>query len=205
MKLHHSVASPFVRKVRVVAIETGQNGRLELVTPTMTPIKPDADLVKDNPLGKAPCLVTDNGAALYDSRVICEYLDSLHDGPKMFPPAGPARWTTLRRQAEGDGIMDAGVLARYETFLRPIERRWPEWLEGQKGKFRRALDSLEGEADDFGDTVDIGTISIACALGYLDFRYGDEHWRATRPRLANWFERFAARPAMAKTAPVEPR
>jgi glutathione S-transferase len=205
MKLHHSVASPFVRKVMAVAIETGLDGRLELVTPTMTPIKPDADLVKDNPLGKVPCLVTADGAALYDSRVICEYLDSLHDGPKMFPPAGPARWSALRRQAEGDGIMDAGVLARYETFLRPQERRWPEWLEGQKGKFRRALDSLESEADDFGDTVDIGTIAIGCALGYLDFRYADEDWRATRPRLAGWSERFAKRPAMAKTAPVEPR
>jgi glutathione S-transferase len=205
MKLHHSVASPFVRKVRVVAFETGLDGRLELVTPTMTPVKPDADLVKDNPLGKVPCLVTDDGTALYDSRVICEYLDSLHDERKVFPPAGPARWTALRRQAEGDGMMDAGVLARYETFLRPEQRRWPEWLEGQKGKFRRALDSLEREADDFGNTVDIGTISIGCALGYLDFRYGDENWRATRPRLATWFERFARRPSMAKTAPVDPR
>jgi glutathione S-transferase len=205
MKLHYSTTSPFVRKVMAVAIETGLDGRLELVTPTMTPVKPDADLVKDNPLGKVPCLVTADGAALYDSRVICEYLDSLHDGPKMFPAAGRARWTALRRQAEGDGIMDAGVLGRYETFLRPQERRWPEWLEGQKGKFRRALDSLEGEADGFGDTVDIGTIAIGCALGYLDFRYGDEGWRATRPRLATWFERFAARPAMAKTAPVESR
>ena len=134
MKLHYNVASPFVRKVMAVAIETGQDGRLEPVTPTMTPIKPDADLVQDNPLGKVPCLVTDDGAALYDSRVICEYLDSLHDGPKMFPPAGPARWRALRRQAEGDGIMDAAVLARYETFLRPKERRWPEWIEGQKAE-----------------------------------------------------------------------
>ena len=205
MKLHHSVASPFVRKVRVVALETGLDGRLELVTPTMTPVKPDADLIQDNPLGKVPCLVTDDGAALYDSRVICEYLDSLHDRRKMFPAAGRARWTALRRQAEGDGIMDAGVLGRYETFLRPNERRWPEWLEGQKGKFRRALDSLEGEAEDFGDIVDIGTIAIGCALGYLDFRYGDEDWRARRPRLAAWYERFSERPAMARTAPVEVR
>jgi glutathione S-transferase len=205
MKLHYSVTSPFVRKVMAVAIETGVDGRLELVTPTMTPVNPDVDLVKDNPLGKVPCLVTADGAALYDSRVICEYLDSRHDGPKMFPAGGPARWTALRRQAEGDGIMDAGVLARYETFLRPEQRRWPEWLEGQKGKFRRALDSLEREAAEFGDTIDIGTITIGCALGYVDFRYGDEDWRTPRPRLATWFERFARRPSMAKTAPVEPR
>jgi glutathione S-transferase len=202
MRLHHNIASPYVRKVMAVAIETGLEDRLEPVGRMMTPVKPDADLVEDNPLGKIPCLVTDDGAVLYDSPVICEYLDSLHDGPKMFP-AGPARWTALRRQAEGDGILDAALLVRYETFLRPEERRWPEWIEGQKLKFRRALDGLEAEADAFGDTVDIGTITTGCALGYLDFRYADEGWRTTRPKLAAWFEQFAQRPAMARTAPVE--
>jgi glutathione S-transferase len=167
----------------------------------MTPVKPDADLAADNPLGKIPCLVADDGAVLYDSRVICEYLDSLHDGPKMVP-AGPARWPALRRQAEGDGIMDAGVLARYETFLRPEEQRWPAWLENQKQKFRRALDALETEAEAY-ETVDIGTITIGCALGYLDFRYGDEDWREPRPLLAAWFEQFSRRHSMARTAPVE--
>ena len=203
MKLHYNVASPYVRKVMAVAIETGQDGRLEPVTRMMTPVGPDAELAADNPLGKVPCLVTDGGAALYDSRVICEYLDSLHDGPNMFPPAAPARWTALRRQAEGDGILDAAVLTRYETFLRPEERRWREWIEGQKLKFRRALDSLEAESDAFGEAVDIGMITIGCALGYLDFRYGDENWRATRPKLAGWFERFSKRPSMARTAPQE--
>ena len=203
MRLHYNVASPFVRKVMAVAIETGLESRLEPVTRMMTPIKPDAELARDNPLGKIPCLVTDEGVALFDSRVICEYLDGLHDGPKMFPPAGPARWSALRRQAEGDGIMDAGVLARYETFLRPEERRWPEWIEGQKLKFRRALDGLEAEAEGFGEAVDIGTITIGCALGYLDFRYQDENWRAHRPRLAAWLERFAQRPSMVRTAPSE--
>jgi glutathione S-transferase len=203
MKLHYNVASPYVRKVMAVAIETGQDSRLELVTRMMTPIKPNAELVQDNPLGKVPCLVTDEGVALFDSRVICEYLDGLHRGPKMFPPAGPARWTALRRQAEGDGMLDAALLGRYETFLRPEERRWPEWIDAQKQKFRRALDSLDGEAGSFDATVDIGTIALGCALGYLDFRYGDENWRASRPRLAAWFERFSERPAMARTAPQE--
>jgi glutathione S-transferase len=202
MRLHHNIASPYVRKVMAVAIETGLDSRLEPVSRMMTPVKPDAHLVEDNPLGKIPCLVTDDGAVLYDSPVICEYLDSLHDGPKMFP-AGPARWTALRLQAQGDGILDAALLARYETFLRPEERRWPEWIEAQKLKFRRALDALEGEAEAFGDTVDIGTITTGCALGYLDFRYADEGWRATRPKLAAWFEQFAERPSMARTAPVE--
>jgi len=203
MRLHYNVASPFVRKVMAVAIETGLDDRLEPAARMMTPVRPDADLIRDNPLGKIPCLVTDDGAVLYDSRVICEYLDSLHDGPRMFPAAGPARWTALRRQAEGDGIMDAGVLARYETFVRPQEHRWGEWIEGQKQKFRRALDALEAEAEAFGDTVDIGTLTIGCALGYLDFRYADEGWRDSRPRLAAWLERIAARPSMARTAPVE--
>jgi glutathione S-transferase len=203
MKLHHNVASPYVRKVMAVAIETGLENRLEPISRMATPVKPDAELVADNPLGKIPCLVTDDGAVLYDSRVICEYLDSLHGGPRMFPAAGPARWTALRRQAEGDGILDAALLARYETFLRPEERRWPEWTLGQKLKFGRALDALEGEAAAFAGTVDIGTITIGCALGYLDFRYRDEGWRAMRPQLAAWFERFSERPSMARTAPVE--
>lgn len=205
MKLHYNAASPFVRKVMVVAIEAGQRDRIEPVSRMMTPVSPDAEIIRDNPLGKIPCLVTDDGMALYDSRVICEYLDSLHDRPRMFPPSGPARWTALRRQAEGDGIMDAGILARYETFVRPEARRWDEWIANQKLKFRRALDSLEGEAGSFGEVVDIGTITIACALGYLDFRYPDENWRGTCPRLAAWLEAFARRPSMAETAPKEIR
>jgi glutathione S-transferase len=203
LKLHTNVASPFARKVRAVAIETGLMEKIEELDRRITPVRPDPAIVRDNPLGKIPCLVTDDGTALYDSRVICEYLDGLHDGPRLFPPSGPARWTALRRQALADGIMDAGVLARYETFLRPEERRWPDWTQNQKLKFRRALDALDAEAESFRDTVDIGTISVGCALGYLDFRYADEGWRATRPGLAAWFERFSSRPSMATTAPKE--
>jgi glutathione S-transferase len=203
VKLHTNVASPFARKVRAVAIETGLAVKIEEVDRKVTPVRPDPAIVRDNPLGKIPCLVTDDGTALYDSPVICEYLDGLHDGPRLFPPAGLARWTALRRQALADGIMDAGVLTRYETLLRPEQRRWPEWIENQKEKFRRALDALDAEAESFADTVDIGTISVGCALGYLDFRYADEGWRATRPGLAAWFERFSSRPSMATTAPKE--
>jgi glutathione S-transferase len=205
LKLHTNVASPFARKVRAVAIETGLVGKIEMLDRRMTPVRPDPAIVRDNPLGKIPCLVTDDGTALYDSRVICEYLDGLHDGPRLFPPSGPARWTALRRQALADGIMDAGVLARYETFLRPEERRWPEWALNQKLKFQRALDALEAEAGSLAETVNIGTIAVGCALGYLDFRYAAEGWRASRPKLAVWLERFAKRPSMARTAPEEIR
>ena len=141
--------------------------------------------------------------ALFNSRVICEYLDSLHGGRRMFPAPGPARWTALRRQAAADGILDAAVGTRYETFLRPEERRWPDWVAGQKAKVRGALDALEAEAASFGETVDIGTIAIACALGYLDFRFAADDWRAGRPTLAAWYESFAQRPSMATTPPRE--
>ena len=120
----------------------------------------------------------------------------------MFPASGAARWTALRRQALADGMMDAGVLARYESFVRPEGARWDVWADNQKQKFRRGLDALESEAASL-DVVDIGTLAIACALGYLDFRYADEGWRADRPQLAAWFERFATRPAIAGTAPQE--
>jgi glutathione S-transferase len=202
MQLHYNVASPFVRKVMAVAIETGLAERIEPVKRLPSPVAPVAELNADNPLGKIPCLVTDDGVALYDSPVICEYLDSLHHGPKMFPPSGAARWTALRRQALGDGIMDAGVLTRYETFLRPEKVRWAAWIDNQKQKFRRGLDALEVEGASL-DVVDIGTLAIACALGYIDFRFADENWRASRPRLAAWFEQFATRPSIATTGPQE--
>jgi glutathione S-transferase len=202
MQLHYNVASPFVRKVMAVASETGLASRIEPVKRLPSPVAPVAELNSDNPLGKVPCLLTDDGVALYDSRVICEYLDSLHQGPKMFPPAGAARWTALRRQALGDGIMDAAVLTRYETFTRPEAVRWDAWIDSQKQKFRRGLDALEAEGTTL-DVVDIGTLAIACALGYLDFRFADEDWRARRPRLAAWFEQFAKRPSIATTGPQE--
>ena len=167
----------------------------------MTPVASVPALNEENPLGKIPALVLGDGTALFDSPVICEYLDTLHDGPRLFPADGPERWTALRRQALADGLLDAAILCRYETFLRPEERQWADWIEGQQSKFRRALDALEGEAEDFGDTVDIGTISAGCAADYLDFRSLDDGWRESRPRLAAWLEGFAARPSMQATHP----
>ena len=201
MKLHHSTASPFVRKVLAVAHETGLLDQIEKAVAATTPINTNPALASDNPLGKLPCLITDDGMALYDSRVICEYLDSLHNGAKMFPREGTARWTALRLQALGDGMLDAGVSARYETFIRPEAMCWDEWVISQKTKFQRALDALENEVDAFQDTVDIGTLTVACALGYIDFRFPDEAWRSSHPKLAAWFEDFAKRPSIASTVP----
>lgn len=201
MKLHYALPSPYVRKVRAVAIELGLDDQIELVNRAMTPVSPDADLNADNPLGKIPCLVTDSGVALYDSRVICAYLDDLAGGHKMIPMEGSARWTALRREALADGILDAAVGRRYETFLRPEELHWDAWIDGQLQKFIRGLDQFEAEASSFGDTVDIGTIAAAAALGYMDFRYADENWRNGRPSLAAWFDVFSKRPSIATTVP----
>jgi len=201
MKLHSNPASPFGRKVKVTALEAGLFDRLEVRNVQTTAVGPDPGLLADNPLGKIPCLVLDDGTSLYDSRVICEYLDGLHAGARLFPAEAPARWTALRLQALGDGIMDSAVLTRYETFLRPEEHRWPAWIDGHLDKVRRGLDRLELEAAGLGERIDIGTITIGCALGYLDFRYAGMGWREGRPGLANWFTPFAARDSMMRTLP----
>lgn len=203
MKLFNSASSPYVRKVRVLALETGIHDQLELVDAALTPINPSADVVSNNPLGKIPALVLDDGTALFDSRVICEYLDSLHSGARMFPESGSARWRAITLQALSDGMLDAAIIARYETFLRPEELRWPEWTQAQTSKFRRGTDQLEKDAGSLGTEVNIGTISVGCALGYLDFRYPDENWRDGHPTLAGWFEAFASRDSMQATRPPQ--
>ncbi|HEX7198720.1 MAG TPA: glutathione S-transferase N-terminal domain-containing protein, partial [Dongiaceae bacterium] len=171
MKLRYSPASPFVRKVLVQAMETGLSSKIEQV-PTVTS-DPASGLVKENPLGKIPSLTLDDGSALYDSPVICEYLDSLHDGARMFPAAGPKRWTALRRQALADGMMDAAVGRRVES-LRPDNEKSPSGMEAQRAKVSAGLDALEAEVDQFGNDLDIGLIAIGCALGYLDLRFAAE-------------------------------
>ncbi len=201
MQLFYAAASPFVRKVLVLAHETGLIEQLQIEPVTVSPVNPDDRLNAGNPVGKIPALLLDDGAALYDSPVVCEYLDSLeHAGPKMFP-AGGARWPALRRQALADGIMDAAVLCRYEAALRPEPLRWDDWSTSQQAKISRALDALEADVDSLSGDLDIGAISIGCALGYLDFRFADNDWRPGRPRLAAWYESFAQRPSMQKTQP----
>lgn len=204
MKLRHSPTSPYVRKVMIMAIETGLSDRIELLPTKVLPTHPNAEVARENPLIKVPSLTTDDGLALYDSPVICEYLDTLHAGPKLFPPAGTARWIALRHQALGDGILDAAILIRYEG-LRPQECRWADWIDGQTRKIRGALASLELEleAGELRGPLTIGQISIGCALGYLDFRFQAEEWRTRHRRLAGWFEDFAQRKSMQMTMPQD--
>lgn len=201
MKLRFSPTSPYVRKVRIVALETGLDSRIELQTTNAW--APDTDLPDDNPLGKVPALVTEGGEVLFDSPVICEYLDSLHDGHRLFPAAGGARWSQLRLQALGDGILDAAVAKRIEASMRPEDKRWSTWIERQTRAVLRGLDALEGECAAWGTDFLIGQITVAAALGYLDFRDPDLGWRTGRPNLSAWYGAIATRPSVAQTAPKD--
>jgi glutathione S-transferase len=199
MKLHFNPGSPFVRKVMVVALECGLANRIEQIPLVLTPVNPDAGVNADNPLGKIPALSLDSGETLYDSRVICEYLNDLGDG--SFYPSGAARWTALRQQACADGICDAAILARYEGFVRPEEKRWSDWSDAQLDKCRRALAALESER--LGNDLDIGTLSIVIALDYLDFRFPQLDWRGTCPSLKAWYQQFDNHESLLATKPHE--
>lgn len=202
MKLRFFPTSPYTRKVTVSAAETGLDGRIERIL--TNPWSEDTDIARANPLGKVPALVTDEGLTLFDSRVICEYLDSLHDGPALFPPSGAARWRALRQQALGDGVLDATVIVFIENSRRPAEYRWQLYVDRHLDKIRRALAELEREMAADGDAVTIGQVTAGCALGYLDFRVPGHTWRSDHPALAEWYESFAARPSMTSTVPYTP-
>ena len=199
MKLRYSSASPYARKVTIVAHECGLADNITLENANVW--DPASDVVKDNPLGKVPALITDDGQALFDSPVICEYLDHLHDGPPLFPATGAAKWTALRRQALADGLLDAALLVRIETAMRPQPALWPAWIERQQAAILRCLDALEEEASDLVELASIGEISIAAALGYLDLRKAVADWRSGRPRLTAWFATVSQRPSMIATVP----
>ena len=198
MKIYYSGTSPYVRKVMVCAIVRGLDGRIEKhpSNPHASPV----DLLADNPLSRVPCLVADDGLSLYDSPVICEYLDSVGDSAKLFPPNGPARWRALKLQAMGDGILDAAVPCRGEQ-AKPNEAARDALIARYKAAMARTVDALEDDLP--GTGVDIGSIAVGCALGYLDFRYGAEPWRPGHPKLTAWYDAFAKHPALVATSPKE--
>ena len=198
MKLFFSYTSPYARKCRIVAMEHKLDSKIELIA--ADPGNPKSGVKDVNPLTKIPVLILDDGSSLYDSPVICEYLDVLGGGG-FFPPAGKAKWEALRRQALGDGIVDAAILLRYEITLRPENLRSKEWMDRQQTKVIQSLDALE--ADPLPSNIDIGTISIAAALDYIDFRFADMAWRNTRPKLARWHEAFSKRPSLQSTLPKD--
>jgi len=202
MKLHHNPASPFVRMATVTAHEAGLADRIEEVsTGVFVPVEPHGGVIADSPLGKIPTLVLDDGTALYDSRVICEYLASLAPEKALLPADGPARWRCLTLQALAQGLADAAVNLRYETGLRPQEFQWQEWISAQRARIARSLDALE--TDRMAELADmtLGTIAAGVCLGYMDFRFPDDDWRGSRPKLKDWYAGFAGRPSMSATEP----
>lgn len=201
MKLYHSPASPFVRKVVVLLHELHKTDAVALHAVATTALASDAELKIANPLAKLPALERPEGVTLYDSRVITVYLDDLFGGG--FYPTGPGRWDHLTLEATGDGIMDSGVAMIYEGRLRPAEQQSEAWIEAQWDKIGRTLDALNTRwASHLSGPVTMGQISVGCALGYLDFRLDSRNWRGDREALASWYEGFSQRSSMQATAPV---
>lgn len=201
MRLHHSPNSPFVRKVRVAATEIGLIDRLELFVDD--PRQADSPIARFNPLRRIPALELGDGESLFESVLICEYLDSLHDGPKLFPPIGPARWQALRLHALGDGAMTYAVFRINET-RRPEGERSPTMMARWQRDVGGTLDALEGRARELDGPITIGTVAVGCMLGYLDFRFPQDDWRRSHPALKRWYEGWSKRPSMASTVPPGP-
>ena len=197
MKLFHSPTSPFVRKVVIAAIETGQAADMEL-SPA-SPADPDEAFAGANAIHKVPALITDDGVALPESDAICLYLDA-RSGGKLIPSEGTARWTTIRRQALADGFMEAAVVRRGEDARTEGSRSQAD-VDKLMNRMLRCLDAMEAEAAEFGDGVDLGVIATACALGYAEFRYADLDWRSGRPNLSKFYDAFSERASMTSTEP----
>ncbi|MBE9603747.1 glutathione S-transferase [Acetobacteraceae bacterium H6797] len=201
MKLHWSPRSPFVRKVMIAAHELGLVDRFERVRTVVAMKDPNIGLLSDNPLGKIPTLVLDDGRILFDSVVICEYFDSIAEKPTLFPASGPERFDALRRHALGTGYLDMLILWRNE---RDKEAPFEPWLKGFSLKHKATLASLEAEAETLGKLpFGIGHIAIGCALSYMDFRFADLGWREGHPKLHAWHETFRARPSVKATEIVD--
>ncbi|WP_299673160.1 glutathione S-transferase [uncultured Roseobacter sp.] len=200
MKLYHSPASPYVRKVVVLLHELGKAEEVELINVQSTAFASDSSLAASNPLAKLPSLVRDNGTTLYDSRVITAFLNDLYGG-KMYP-TGAARWETLTLEATGDGIMDSAVSMAYEMRLRPEDMQYGDWIDAQWDKVARAISVLNARwMSHLSGPMDMGHISVACALSYLDFRHDARNWRAGNAALAKWHESVDSRPSMGATKP----
>ena len=200
MRLIGAAASPFVRKTRVLIRETNQEKDIHEDMAVVTPLTSNDDLNAANPLGKIPALVREDGPALYDSRVICRYLND-RVGAGFYPKS--AEWEVLTLEATGDAIMEAAVSMVYEKRVRPEEKQYDAWIEAQWTKVSRALDAIETRwMSHLSGPLDISHIGVACALAYLDFRHGDRDWREGRGALAAWQKIFEDRPSMMATIPV---
>ncbi len=200
MKLYYSPTSPFARKCAVLLREAGQWDSMEIEPAAGTPVDPGTMPLAQNPLGKLPALGRDDGPAIYDSRVITRFLDDRFKAGLY--PTGPRLWDTLTLEANADGIMEAAILIVYETRVRPEDKYYEPWVEGQWAKIERSLEAIEARwMAHLKGPLDMAQIAVGCALGYLDFRHAARNWRDGREVLAPWYETFAQRPSMAATTP----
>jgi glutathione S-transferase len=204
MLLHWSPRSPYVRKVMIAAHELGLANSIDTVRTVVAAATPNVELMKENPQSRLPTLRLADGTALYDSRVICEYLDTLHGGEALFPPTGPERLVALRRHALGDGMLDTMLMWRGEQ-LRPVPNQSIKHMQAWKLKTNVSVDMLEDrEADALAASrFSIGHIAIGVALGYIDFRFPELAWRNGHPRLTAWYESFTARPSVKANEPID--
>jgi glutathione S-transferase len=205
MKLLQNPASPFARKVRAAAIELGLGGSIELELTLVAPCKPNRDYASShNPLRKIPALVTDGGVTIFDSTVICEYLDALAGGGRLVPPGGDARWRVLTNHALAQGMCEAAIMVRYETALRPETLRWPELVQDQWDRVDTGIGWFERHAAELEEPVNLAHLMLGCTLGYLDFRWPERDWRGANPAVAAWFAALSQRPSFTLTAPENP-
>jgi glutathione S-transferase len=201
LRLVGSLTSPYVRKVRIVMAEK----RIEYHLDLEDVWAPDSRIQESNPLGKVPCLIMEDGGAVFDSRVIVEYLDTMTPVAKLLPPSGRERAEVRTWEALGDGLLDAAILVRLEQTQRPVEQQSQKWIDRQMGKVHAGLAAMSrGLAEKSwcnGHTYSLADIAVGCALGYLDFRFPQIAWRDTHPNLAKLYEKLAARPSFAETQP----
>lgn len=198
MKLIYAGPSPYSRKVRVVIAEKGLGDEIQFTA--CNPFEDAPDLRAANPLGKVPVLVLDDGTVLFDSPIICEYLDGLGNGHRLLPEGVPG-WTVRRRHALADGLLDAAFNIVIER-RRPESERSASWIERWGGAIDRVLARVDAEVGDLGAEPTLAHIAFGCALGYLDFRLPDRPWRDKNPKAAAWFSKFSERPSMAATKPA---
>jgi glutathione S-transferase len=205
MKLFYAPQSPFARKVRAAAIELGLAERLELEYAEVVPGRPNVAFARGrNPLRKVPVLVTDIGETIYDSTVICEYLDALTGGGVLIPSDSMRRWRVLTNHALAQGMCESAILIRYETWLRPESARWSVWIDDHWDKINSGLNWFEQNDRELSEPINLAHLALGSLLGYVDFRWPDDGWRQRFPNVSTWFARLEERPSFIQTRPQPP-
>jgi glutathione S-transferase len=206
MKLFYAPQSPFARKVRTAAIELGLDDQIVLEYAEVVPGKPNEDFAQQfNPLRKIPALLTDAGDTIFDSTVICEYLDQLAGGGILIPRAYSARWQVLTQHAVAQGVCESVISVRYETWLRPEALRWDVWVDDQWNKINSGLKWFEDNQGALRTPVNIAHLALGSAIGYIDFRWPMIDWRARFPSLRKWFDEINQRQSFVLTRPENPQ